>query len=74
MAMREVTHDEFWRAVHAAKFDIVTSVQGHKYPYRTDFKLRNGDLVAQERPVEGALPYLDEHTHHLCEKTFPVKT
>lgn len=44
--MQEVSNDRFYKII--GPLDVTVSVIGYRYPYKTEFKLRNGTLVGYE--------------------------
>lgn len=44
--MQEVSNDRFYKII--GPLDVTVSAIGYRYPYKTEFKLRNGTLVGYE--------------------------
>lgn len=55
--MQEVSNDMFYKII--GPLDVTVSAIGYRYPYKTEFKLRNGTLVGYE-----------EHDHYFVGKEY----
>lgn len=55
--MQEVSNDRFYKII--GPLDVTVSAIGYRYPYKTEFKLRNGILVGYE-----------EHEHYFIGEEY----
>ncbi len=65
--MKEVTKEEFYKAIYDNKLDVIPSPTGDKSPYTTIWKLRNGCVWGKKVPTDKdhkrfpKYPFYEEH-------------